>query len=312
MHSTFHTPLRKVFLRLNDNHFRRYLQYLKIERRLSANTIAAYQRDLVRFFSFLQGLGITNVEEISTLSIQSFQPWLSTTSLSAQSIARTIASVRGFLKFAQEEGALSPEVDIHFTPTKLGIRLPKALSVSQTLKLVEILSASEALLDMRDYALIEFLYSTGARVSEAVTLEMQQINYVDNVVLLTGKGNKTRLVPLGNKAKLALERYLVRARPRLLKAQTSLLFLNRSGKPLSRNSAFNIIKRAASLAKIEGHISPHTLRHCFATHLLDGGADLRVVQELLGHQSLATTQIYTKVSLEKVRETYALTHPRAR
>lgn len=171
---------------------------------------------------------------------------------------------------------------------------------------------SEEVLDIRDYALIEFLYSTGARVSEAVGLELHQINFDESVVIITGKGDKSRLVPLGSKAKSALEKYMIRVRPSLLKSPTSHVFLNVKGGPLSRNSAFNIIQSAAQRAGVKDSISPHTLRHCFATHLLDGGADLRVVQELLGHKSVATTQIYTKVSIEKVRETYALTHPRAR
>ena len=296
---------------LLENYIRRYLQYLKIERRLSANTITAYERDLNRFITYLQTTSARDVSGLSTEIIQEFQPWLSSTTLSDNSIARTLASVRGFLNFLSNEEILRSDIDIIFTPTKLGFRLPKALSVGQTLKLVEVLSHSEVLLDMRDYALIEFLYSTGARVSEAVTLDVNQVNFDENVVVLTGKGNKTRLVPLGSKAKAALERYLVRARPHLMKSPTSRVFLNKSGKDLSRTSAFNVIQRAAKLSNIDIPVSPHTLRHCFATHLLDGGADLRVVQELLGHQSIATTQIYTKVSMEKIRETYALTHPRA-
>jgi len=279
---------------------------------LSVHTIAAYERDIQKFLTYLREIPRISVSDISTSHLQSFQQWLGTTPLHANSVARTLASVRGFLLHLQDERVISKEVEIAFTPTKLGFRLPKALSVSQTLKLVEVFSGSEAALEIRDYALIEFLYSTGARVSEAVTLDIQQINFDENIVMLTGKGNKSRLIPLGSKAKEALEKYLVRVRPQLVKTPTSNVFLNRSGKQLSRNSAFNIIKRAANLAQIPGDISPHTLRHCFATHLLDSGADLRVVQELLGHQSVATTQIYTKVSLEKIKETYALTHPRAR
>ena len=302
----------KAFLLLTDQNLRQYLQYLKIERRLSHHTIAAYERDIQRFLKFLNEVAQISVFEISSTHIQGFQQWLGTTQLHANSVARALASVRGFLLHLQDEGVVSKEVEIAFTPTKLGFRLPKALSVSQTLKLVEVLGGSEMPLDMRDYALIEFFYSTGARVSEAVTLDINQINFDDNIVMLTGKGNKSRFVPLGSKAKIALEKYLVRVRPQLMKNPISSVFLNRSGRQLSRTSAFNIIKRAAELAQIPGDVSPHTLRHCFATHLLDGGADLRVVQELLGHQSVATTQIYTKVSLEKVKETYALTHPRAR
>lgn len=279
---------------------------------MSVHTIAAYERDIQKFLTYLIEIPRISVSDISTSHLQSFQQWLGTTTLHANSVARTLASVRGFLLHLQDEKVISKEVEIAFTPTKLGFRLPKALSVSQTLKLVEVFSGSEAALEIRDYALIEFLYSTGARVSEAVTLDIQQINFDESIVMLTGKGNKSRFIPLGSKAKEALEKYLVRVRPQLVKTPTSNVFLNRSGKQLSRNSAFNIIKRAANLAQIPGDISPHTLRHCFATHLLDGGADLRVVQELLGHQSVATTQIYTKVSLEKVKETYALTHPRAR
>lgn len=302
----------KVFSRLSEQDLRKYVQYLKIERRLSVHTIAAYERDIQRFLRYLNDDAHIPISEISPQHLQSFQQWLGTTSLQANSVARSLASVRGFLLHLQDIGVLSKELEVVFAPTKLGFRLPKALSVSQTLRLVEALSTSEVPLEMRDYALIEFLYSTGARVSEAVTLDMNQVNFDDNIVMLTGKGNKSRFVPLGSKAKTALEKYLVRVRPQLMKHPTSSVFLTRSGKQLSRSSAFNVIQKAAERAQISGDISPHTLRHCFATHLLDGGADLRVVQELLGHQSVATTQIYTKVSLEKVRETYALTHPRAR
>lgn len=272
----------------------------------------AYERDLMKFRLFLEDQNINNLEDVSSTILQEFQQWLGTTTLSATSVARIIASVRGFLHYLVDERLITPSLDISFAPTKIGFRLPKALSVSQTLKIVEILMTSEEVLDIRDYALIEFLYSTGARVSEAVGLELHQINFDESVVIITGKGDKSRLVPLGSKAKSALEKYMIRVRPSLLKSPTSHVFLNVKGGPLSRNSAFNIIQSAAQRAGVKDSISPHTLRHCFATHLLDGGADLRVVQELLGHKSVATTQIYTKVSIEKVRETYALTHPRAR
>ncbi|MFZ9693422.1 MAG: tyrosine recombinase [Candidatus Nanopelagicales bacterium] len=295
-----------------DTTFRRYLQYLKIERRLSPNTVSAYERDLDKFRLFLEDRQIFNLESLSTSHLHEFQQWLGTTALSASSVARIIASVRGFLHFVVDERLVAPDLEISFAPTKLGFKLPKALSVSQTLKIVELLMTSEEVLDIRDYALIEFLYSTGARVSEAVNLELNHINFDESVVILTGKGDKSRLVPLGSKAKSALEKYMIRVRPSLMKYPTSHVFLNVRGGHLSRNSAFNIIQNVALRAGITESISPHTLRHCFATHLLDGGADLRVVQELLGHKSVATTQIYTKVSLDKVRETYALTHPRAR
>ena len=299
-------------LRLFETHLRRYLQFLKIERRLSTHTISAYERDLVRFFDFLQSVDANEIGDLQTQHLKDYQQWLSTIGLGESSIARNLASTRGFLQYLAQENLLPANVDIQFQPARLGLRLPKALSVNETIKLVEVLSTSEEILDMRDYALVEFLYSTGARVSEAVSLDLSQINFEESAVLLRGKGQKARLVPLGTKAKAALERYLVRSRPQLIKNATSIVFLNRSGRNLSRNSAFNIIHRVAKLSKTQGAVSPHTLRHCFATHLLDGGADLRVVQELLGHQSIATTQIYTKVSLEKIKETYALTHPRAR
>lgn len=279
---------------------------------MSPHTISAYERDVVRFFNFLRSLGANEISDLQTPHLKEYQQWLSTIDLSESSIARNLASTRGFLQYLEQENLLPVNLDIQFQPARLGLRLPKALSINETIKLVEILSSSEEILDMRDYALVEFLYSTGARVSEAVSLDLNQINFEDNAVLLRGKGQKTRLVPLGTKAKAALERYLVRSRPLLIKNATSIVFLNRSGRNLSRNSAFNIIQRVAKLSKTQGAISPHTLRHCFATHLLDGGADLRIVQELLGHQSIATTQIYTKVSIEKIKETYVLTHPRAR
>lgn len=303
-------------------HVENYLRQLTIERGLAKNTLLAYRRDLSRYLRFLNESGIQSPSEVNELKVSAFVEALGSASgLSSSSAARILAAVRGWHRFLMIEGITGSDPSANVKPPKLPKRLPKALSVSQVLALLdaagpdpdaeELLPADQ--IRLRDRALVELLYATGGRISELVNLDLDDI--VEPTTLrLFGKGSKERLVPVGRFAQKALEAYLVRTRPILanLGAGTPALFLNQRGSRLSRQSAWQIVTHAAEAAKISAEVSPHTLRHSFATHLLEGGADVRVVQELLGHSSVATTQIYTLVTMDALRETYLLSHPRAK
>jgi integrase/recombinase XerD len=296
-----------------ESQAREFLNHLRVERSLSPNTLAAYRRDLAKYQEFLAARAITSLEEIDEVTTRDYQSTLSSPALgyASTTIARMLASVRGFHKFAIRERWTGHDATAAFVSVRPAVRLPKALSVEEAISLVEILSTSEEPLEIRDYALIELLYSTGARISEAIGLELNDIDFQERTIKLTGKGGKTRIVPIGESAIKALEKYQVRVRPSLVKNATADIFLTRNGKRLSRQSAFNAVMHAAKMAKITKEVSPHTLRHCYATHLLEGGADVRIVQELLGHASVTTTQIYTLVTAQRLREVYSTTHPRA-
>jgi integrase/recombinase XerD len=294
----------------------RYLRHVAIERGLAANTIAAYRRDLAAYTDFL---GDRAIGEVTEADVSSFSQHLRTReegALVASSLARMLSSVRGFHRFLLGEGLVDTDVTAQAKPPKLGTRLPKAISVEQ---MGRILAATDGddLQAMRDKALLELLYATGARVSEAVALNVDDIlgeNGAADFVRLFGKGNKQRIVPVGSFARAAIDTYLVRARP-VFSARgiaTPALFLGARGQRVSRQNAWLIIRAAADRAKLGLEISPHTFRHSFATHLLAGGADVRVVQELLGHSSVATTQIYTLVTADTLRDMYTTAHPRAR
>lgn len=302
-----------------------YLQHMLVERGLSANTLAAYRRDLLRYHRFLAAQGIDSMDAVTRQLVALFAQGLATGAdgqapLSPRSAARTVVAVRGLHRFLALEGTTSgdPAEDVH--PPAAGQRLPKAISVDDVIRILEAVDTSTPA-GQRDRALLEFLYSTGARISEAVGLDVDDVSVDDAlsgpaVVRLFGKGSKERLVPLGSYAARAVEAYLVRARPALAASaaarnSTPALFLNLRGGRLSRQSAWSILKAAADRANVTGDVSPHTLRHSFATHLLQGGADVRVVQELLGHASVTTTQVYTLVTADTLREIYAAAHPRA-
>jgi len=296
---------------LIQSQIKEYLSHLKVERQLSSNTLIAYTKDLDLYSAFLESHNVNSVTQIDEAATFGFQQEISAGQYSRTSIQRMLASVRGLHKFALREKWVSVDATSGFVSQKIPAKLPKALPVSETLSLVDALKSSEEVIDIRDYALVEFLYSTGARVSEVVNLTLTDFDRSTQSVRLFGKGGKTRVVPVGSHAIEALDKYLVRARPSLIKKASNLLFLNKQGNALSRNSAFNAVRRCAQLAKINQTVSPHTLRHCFATHLLEGGADLRIVQELLGHASVTTTQIYTQITAQRLREVYATSHPRA-
>lgn len=299
-----------------------YLQHMGVERGLAANTLAAYRRDLARYARYLAAAGCARPEDITRHHVTGYVRALSDGSdggstLGVRSAARTVVAVRGLHKFWALEGytAADPARDVH--PPMAGKRLPKAISVDEVTRILEA-AGTDTAAGLRDRALLEFLYSTGARISEAVGLDVDDISLAEPesgpaIVRLFGKGSKERLVPLGSYGARALDAYLVRGRP-LLAAKgkgTPALFLNARGGRISRQSAWTILKAAAEKANITRDVSPHTLRHSFATHLLEGGADVRVVQELLGHASVTTTQVYTLVTADTLREIYAAAHPRA-
>lgn len=292
-----------------------YLRHIAIERGLSENTQAAYRRDLEQYCAWLAAAGVTEPRAITTVQVSGFSNALATADgavLSAASLARVLSSVRGFHRFLLDEGEVDVDVAHEVKPPKLPGRLPKAITIDQVQDLLATTDGDD-LLSIRDKALLEVLYATGARVSEAVGLNVDDVIETD-IVRLLGKGGKQRIVPLGSFARAALDRYLVRVRPvySALGKSTPGLFLGQRGSRLSRQSAWLVIQRAAERAELDGHVSPHTLRHSFATHLLQGGADVRVVQELLGHSSVATTQIYTLVTVDSLRDMYTQAHPRAR
>ena len=292
-----------------------------MERGLAVNTLASYRRDLRRYGGYLAGAGIDDLGRITEGVVSDFLMRLREGDadhppLTASSAGRTVVAVRGFHKFCVREGLTEADPAAAVKPPVPPQRLPKALSVDEVTRILSAAAGADAepaVLATRDAALLEFLYGTGARISEAVGLDVDDIDVEAAAVLLRGKGGKERVVPVGTYARDALSAYLVRGRPDLvLRGRgTPALFLNARGGRLSRQSAWTVLRRAAQRAGISKEISPHTLRHSYATHLLDGGADVRVVQELLGHASVTTTQVYTLVTVDKLREVYATSHPRA-
>lgn len=295
-----------------------FVRYQTVERQLSRNTIDAYRRDLDKYAEFLHREGIRQLCDVTQLHVSAFIRQLG---LAPASTARTLSTIRGAHRYSVAEGIVERDVTADVTPPKLPSRLPKALTIEQVQSLLDACAGDEP--DrIRDRALLELMYASGARVSEVVALnvdDMLTVNpgesgvHVGELVRLTGKGDKQRVVPVGSFARAALEEYLVRVRPvfssRL--GTTPALILGARGQRLSRQSAWLILQAAAERAKLTAHVSPHTLRHSFATHLLQGGADVRVVQELLGHASVATTQVYTSLTADSLRDMYLSAHPRA-
>ena len=284
-----------------------FIDYLRVEKGAAANTIAAYRRDLTRYLNWRVNNPESPIKEYA-FSLKDLAP---------SSLERNYSAVRSFHKYLNREFNISDPTD-DLPETGKRQRLPKALTVEEITKLIEAGKDTSQSISLRDYLLLELLYSTGARVSEVVGINLSDIseNVVNGesiwVLKLRGKGGKERIVPLGTYAKSAFDDYLVRTRPSLLKKlNENALFLNNRGTRLSRVSAWEIVKSAAEKSGLTSKVTPHVFRHSYATHLLDGGADIRVVQELLGHASVTTTQIYTLITIDKVRESYRLAHPRA-
>ncbi|WP_413644747.1 site-specific tyrosine recombinase XerD [Micromonospora sp. RTP1Z1] len=307
---------------------RGYLDHLTVERGLSANTLSSYRRDLDRYLGTLAAAGVTDLAAVGAAQVEAHLARLRAGDddhppLAVSSAARAASAVRGLHRFALREGMAGADPSRDVRPPTPPRRLPRALPVDDVVRLLETAGAvtatgDQAPLALRDRALLEFLYGTGARISEAVGLAVDDLDTDDGAVVLRGKGGRTRLVPLGGYAVEALRAWLVRGRPTLVAAGrgTPVVFVNARGGVLSRQGAWTILRRTAERAGLPvegpGAVSPHTLRHSYATHLLDGGADVRVVQELLGHASVTTTQVYTLVTVERLREVYATAHPRAR
>jgi integrase/recombinase XerD len=295
-----------------ESRVKAHLEHLAVERGLSANTLAAYRRDLARYRVFLDKRGRANFTDIERVDISAFLASLQDGA--ASSAARTMSAVRGLHRFAVAEGWVGIDVTDDVPPPQVPLRLPKALPLDDVERLLAATEVDEPLA-LRDRALLEFLYSTGARASEALALDVDDVDREDRTVILDGKGGKQRLVPVGSYACRAIDDYLVRLRPELARkarsAKAGALFLNARGGRLTRQGAWLVLGAVAERAGLAGRVSPHTLRHSFATHLLDGGADIRTVQELLGHSSATTTQIYTRVTVDRLREVYATSHPRA-
>lgn len=303
---------------------RTYLDHLVVERGLAENSVTSYRRDLRRYLEHLGARGVTSLDEVTERVVTDFLVALREgdadhAPLSASSAGRTVVAVRGFHRFALADGLATTDPSAGVKPPVPAKRLPKAVPLATVEQLLDAASAPGTPLALRDRALLEVLYGTGARISEAIGLDVDDVELdsddpVDHTVLLRGKGSKERVVPIGSYARAAVRDYLVRARPALAASGTGsrgALFLNARGGRLSRQSAWAVIVKTADRAGITAEISPHTLRHSFATHLLDGGVDVRTVQELLGHASVTTTQVYTLVTVDSLREVYAAAHPRA-
>jgi len=299
----------------------RYLDHLAVERGLAAHTLAAYRRDLTRYRVAMSARGRASIGEVTTEDVAAFLAGLRQGGdghppLAASSAARAVAAVRGLHAFAAREGLAGADPAGQVRPPAPARRLPRAVGIGEVERLIAAAGVGGepgSLLPLRDQALLELLYGTGARISEAVSLDVDDLGKA--TLRLVGKGGKHRIVPVGSYAAAALDAYLVRARPALAASArrapaSPAVFLNARGGRLTRQGAWGVLQAAARRAGLTG-ISPHTLRHSFATHLLDGGADVRVVQELLGHASVTTTQIYTLVTVDKLREVYAAAHPRA-
>lgn len=306
-----------------DGQIQGYLDHLTIERGVAANTLSSYRRDLRRYTEHLGSRGVDDLADVTEPDVSDFlvslrrgDPGSGIVALSAVSAARALIAVRGLHRFATAEGLTELDVAREVKPPTPSRRLPKSLSIDEVLALLDGAGGdreSDSPLTLRNRALLELLYSTGARISEAVGLDVDDVDTEARSVLLRGKGGKQRLVPIGRPAIGALDAYLVRGRPDLARRGRGLpaIFLNSRGGRLSRQSAWQVLQDAAGRGGVTSAVSPHTLRHSFATHLLDGGADVRVVQELLGHASVTTTQIYTMVTVHALREVWAGAHPRA-
>ena len=303
-----------------SDHLADFFNYLSIEKGLASNTISAYRLDIEKFFHYLSTNQLS-LEQVTPEQLSFYVAWLrgmenTEFKIGESSIARNIISIRSYFTYLAKEHKFN-NPSSNFKPPKIGKRLPKALTIDQVMSMLNI--AGTDLISSRDKALVELLYATGARVSELINLNTLDISTADTqagtstTVKLKGKGGKERVVPIGSFAVAAVNDYLVRSRPSLLKVSTQkALFLNQRGGRLSRQSAWNLVAKAAERAGLSDQVTPHSMRHSFATHLLDGGADIRVVQELLGHSSVTTTQIYTLITIDHLRESYANAHPRSK
>jgi len=300
-----------------------YLDHLTVERGLAANTLRSYRRDLARYLDTLAAAGIPALDRVTPREVAAHLAALREGDqrhppLAAASAARAVSAVRGLHRFAHREGLTGADPAREVPPPVPPRRLPKALDLDQVTRLLEAAGAAGGAPGLRDRALLELLYGTGARISEAVGADVDDLDLAEGAMVLHGKGGRSRVVPVGGYAVAAARSWLSAGRPALAGTGRGgpALLLNQRGGRLTRQGGWGILRQAAARAGLPvagpHGVSPHTLRHSFATHLLDGGADVRVVQELLGHASVTTTQVYTLVTVEQLREVYATSHPRAR
>ncbi len=292
-----------------------YLRFVTLERGLAPHTISAYRQDLGAYLTWLHNQGIDSAQRITPADTTAYFHALSGTE---RTRARKLSSLKNFHRFVVDEKMADQDPTTSLEPPRMPLRLPKALTQGQVQQLLDSVVGDEPVA-LRDRALLEFLYATGTRISEALALSVDDVlderNQAGDTIRVMGKGSKQRIVPMGSYARLALDAYLTRSRPALIaraKSFTPALFVGARGGALRRQNAWLILQEAARRAEVDGLVSPHTLRHSFATHVLQGGADIRVVQELLGHASVSTTQIYTKVTIDSLRDVYLSSHPRAR
>lgn len=289
-----------------------YQYYLKREKGLSQNTVTAYLRDLEQYRSFIEKTyEITKIHKIERKHIEAYLKFMHKKSMSSKSMSRKLTAIKGFHQFALSEKETDANVAYDIESPKIEKTLPQVLSIPEVVRLIDAVKGTDPL-SLRNQALLELIYGSGLRVSELLDLKTSDIHLLDGYVRIVGKGNKEREVPLGEMSVLALRVYLTKSRNQLTMGNVDYLFLNQDGKRLSRQGFFKILRKLAKTAGIEQDVSPHMLRHSFATHLLEAGVDLRTLQELLGHEDIQTTQIYTHISQKHLKDVYLNTHPRAK
>ncbi|WP_301109527.1 site-specific tyrosine recombinase XerD [Sporosarcina sp.] len=289
-----------------------YIHFLTVERQLAQNTIKSYKRDLASYLQFLKGTQLETLNSIDRAVILQYIQKLKDSGKSSRTLSRHISSIRSFHQFLVREQVITHDCTIHLELPKIEQKLPDVLSIPEIEQLMDIIDCSVPQ-GLRDLALLELLYGTGMRVSELIAIDLADLHLTMGFVRVFGKGSKERIVPLGRSAIEACTDYLNEARPKFIgKGQdTEALFVNMHGRRLTRQGCWKILKEAGQKANIRKVISPHLLRHSFATHLIENGADLRAVQEMLGHADISTTQLYTHVSKKRLKDVYSMYHPRA-
>jgi integrase/recombinase XerD len=295
-----------------DNLIKQFLHYIKVERGYATNTLSAYRRDLTQFWDYTQEQNLLQWESLSADILSGYLVWLQNYNYQPATVSRKVATVRSFLNFLFSEGIIPHELLNWIHQPKTGKRLPKSLSKTQVNRLIQSTTMDETALALRDHAILELLYASGIRATELITLKLDDLDFGIGSIRCMGKGSKERVIPIYPDAQKILIKYINEGRPFLLRDPTEkALFVNNLGNPLTRQGIWFLVQHYADIAELPSWVTPHTLRHSFATHLLEGGAELREVQQLLGHANITTTQIYTDVSSRRKRKVYDKAHPRA-